>query len=152
MARRASLAFLALSSPAILLTFVAGTVAGEVVFALLAAAFPVALIALGAQRRDSSHLSPSGGTLGPLLWPLVALVVVLEGCVIAMLVLRGSVLTAPWFGGLPLAAAVQFYGLFLLPLGLVAFAYAWTFERFSLRQEDLDELRRRFEADSFGDD
>ncbi len=72
--------------------------------------------------------------------------------VIAMLVLRGSVLTAPWFGGLPLAAAVQFYGLFLLPLGLVAFAYAWTFERFSLRQEDLDELRRRFEADSFGDD
>ncbi len=162
MARRAALTFLALSSPAILLAFVAGTAVGEVAFALLAMAFPVALIALGAQRRGSyrsspsgasshsspsggtSHSSSSGGTIGPLLWPLVALVLVLETCVVAMLVLRGSVLTAPWFGGLPLAAAIQFYGLFLLPLALVSFAYAWSFERFGLRQKDLDELRRRF--------
>ncbi len=136
MARRAALAFLALSSPAILLAFAAGTPAGEVAFALLAVAFPVALIALGAQRR---------GALGPLRWPLAALVLILEACVVAMLLLRGSVLTAPWLGGLPLAAAVQFYGLFLLPLALVSLAYAWTFERFGLRQEDLDELRRRFE-------
>ncbi len=143
MARRAALAFLAGSSPVLLLTFVVGTPAGEAVFALLAMAFPVALIALGAQRH---------GSLGPLRWPLAVLLLILEAGIVTMLALRGSILTAPWLGGLPLAAAVQFYGLFLLPLGLVAFAYAWTFERFSLRQEDLDELRRRFEADSFGDD
>ncbi len=135
MTRRAALAFLACSSPAILLAFVAGTPAGDVVFALLAMAFPVALIALGAQRR---------GSLGPLLWPLAALALVLEGCIVAMLMLRGQVLAASWFGGLPLAAAVQFYGLFLLPLFIVSLAYAWTFERFGLRQEDLDDLRRRF--------
>ncbi len=135
MARRAALAFLACSSPAMLLIFVAGTPAGEVAFALLAVAFPVALIALGAQRR---------GSLGPLLWPLAVLLLVLEAAIVAMLALRGGVLTAPWLGGLPLATAIQFYGLFLLPLVLVSFAYAWTFERFGLRQEDLDELRRRF--------
>ncbi len=118
-----------------LLIFVAGTPAGEVLFVLLAAAFPVALIALGAQR---------GGSLGPLLWPLATLLLILEAGFIAMLALRGSVAAAPWLGGLPLATAVQFYGLFLLPLALVSFAYAWTFERFGLRREDLDELRRRF--------
>ena len=113
-----------------------GTRAGDLLFAALAMAVPVALIALGAQRR---------GRLGPLLWPLVALLMILEGCVFAMLWLRGSVLTAPWIGGLPLAAAVQFYGLFLAPMALVSLAYAWTFDRFGLRQEDLDDLRRRFE-------
>ncbi len=135
MARRAALAFLACSSPAMLLAFAAGTPAGDVVFALLGAAFPVALIALGAQRH---------GSLGPLLWPLAVLLLILEAAIVTMLALRGGVLTSPWFGGLPLAAAVQFYGLFLLPLVLVSLAYAWTFERCGLRQEDLDELRRRF--------
>ncbi len=141
MAQRVALAFLAFSSPVMLLAFVAGTPAGDALFALLAAAFPVALIALGAQRR---------GSLGPLRWPLAALVLILEATFVAMLILRGSILTAPWLGGLPLATAVQFYGLFLMPLALVSFAYAWTFERSGLRQEDLDELRRRFGGD--GDD
>ncbi len=126
-----------------LLAFVAGTPASEAVFALLAMAFPVALIALGAQRH---------GSLGPLRWPLAALLLILEAGIVTLLALRGSILTAPWLGGLPLAAAVQFYGLFLLPLALVSLAYASTFERFSLRQEDLDELRRRFGGDGIGGD
>ena len=137
MTRRAILAFLAVSSPLILLTFVVGGPVAEVLFGLLSVLFPVALIALGAQR---------GGSLGPLLWPLAALAAILAGCVAAMLLLRGRILDAPWLGGLPLATAVQVYGVFLLPLGLVSFAYAWTFDRFGLRQEDLDELRRRFEG------
>ncbi len=53
MARRVALAFLAMSSPVMLLALVAGTPAGEVIFTLLAAAFPVALSALGAQRHGS---------------------------------------------------------------------------------------------------
>jgi len=135
MAKRAALLFLALSSPLILGAFFLGTAAGEVLFAVLAVAFPVALIVLGAQRR---------GRLGRLLWPLAALLLILEACVLAMLALRGHVLDAPWLGGLPLATAVQVYGLFLLPLLLVSFAYAWTFDGRGLRQDDLDELRRRF--------
>ncbi len=121
-----------------LLAFIAGTPAGDVLIVLLSVAFPVALIALGVQRR---------GSLGPLLWPLTGLLLILEAGFAAMLMLRGSVLTAPWVGGLPLATAVQFYGLFLLPLVLVSLAYAWTFDRHGLRQEDLDELRRRFGGD-----
>ncbi len=138
MTLRAILAFLAVSSLLILVAFVLGGPVAESVFALLAAVFPVALIALGAQRD---------GRLGPLLWPLVALTAILVGCVGAMLLLRGRLLGGPWFGGLPLVTAVQVYGLFLLPLGLVSLAYAWTFESFGLRQKDLDELRRRFKSD-----
>ncbi len=134
MAQRAALAFLAIASPIILLTFLAGTALGDVVFALLAAAFPVALAVLGAGR----------GRPGRLLVPLAVLALILEACVVAMLVLRGRVPDAPWLGGLPLAAAVQVYGLFLLPLALVSLAYAFTFERFGLRREDLEALRRRF--------
>ena len=137
MAGRLALVFLAVSSPLILLTSVVGTTAGEVLFALLGMAFPVALIVLGAHRR---------GRLGPLRWPLGALVLILEGCVAAMLALRGHILDAPWLGGLPLATAVQVYGLFLSPLLLVSLAYAWTFDDSGLRQDDLDELRRRFES------
>ncbi len=139
MARRIALGFLAVSSPLILLTFLVQVPAGEVLFALLATAFPVALIVLGAHR---------GGRLGPLLWPLVLLLLILEACLLAMLAFRGQILDLPWVGGLPAATAVQFYGLFLLPLALVSLSYAWTFDRFGLRQEDLDDLRRRFEDEA----
>ncbi len=61
-----------------------------------------------------------------------------------MLLLRGRVLEAPWAAGLPLAAAIQLYGMWLAPLALVALAYALTFESFALRGEDLERLRRRF--------
>ncbi len=103
-------------------------------FALLATAFPVALIALAGGR--------SAG-LGRLRLPLIVLVLFLEGCVIAMLALRGNA-DAPWLGGLPLAATIQVYGIFLLPLPLVALTYALTFDRLGLRRQDLEELRRRF--------
>lgn len=142
MAQRAALAFLAFSSPAMLLAFAAGTPTGDVAFTLLAGAFPVALIALGAQR---------GGSVGPLRWPLIVLLLILEIGFVALLALRGSILTAPWLGGLPLATAVQFYGVFLLPLAVVPLAYAASFERFSLRQEDLDELRQRFGSQNGND-
>ena len=135
MSQRPILLFLTAASPLLLLTSAVYLPAGEVLFAVLAVAFPIALIALGARHR---------GGLGPLRWPLVALVAFLEACIVAMLGLRGQVFEAPWFGGLPLATAIQFYGVFLAPMFLVAWLYAATFERFGLRQEDLDDLRRRF--------
>lgn len=140
MARKAALIFLTVASPIIVLAFLFGTAAGDVVFSLLAVAFPIALIALGAAGRR--------GGLGPLAGPLAGLLLFLEALVIAMLALRGQVLDGPWLLGLPLATAIQFYGLFLAPLFYVALLYALTFERFGLRQEDLDDLRRRFRGDS----
>jgi len=89
------------------------------------------------------------GGLGPLALPLIALLVFLEGCAVGMLLLRGQVLDGPWFGGLPAAAAVQLYGLWLVPLFLVALVYALTFDRFEMRQEDLDRLDR-FNRDAEG--
>ncbi len=138
MTKRLTLLLLTLASPLVLAALVVGTPAGEVVFALLAAAFPVALIALGAARR---------GRLGPLAWPLAALLTVFEIAFLALFALRGQVLDAPWLGGLPLAAAIQVYGLFLLPLPFVVLLYALTFDRFGLPREQLDELRRRFGRD-----
>lgn len=95
-------------------------------------AFPAALITL-AVARDG---------LGPLKAPLAALTIVLEVCGIAMLLLQGQVLQGPWFGGFPVAAAIQVYGLWLGPLLLVALAYGLTFDRWELPEEDL----RRFDA------
>lgn len=137
MPKRIALAFLALGAPLILATSLWDVEHGEVVFSFVAVAFPIALIALGAERR---------GTLGPLGRPLVALAVYYEACVGGMLLLRGHVGEGPWLLGLPLATAIQVYGVFVLPLLFVSFLYARTFERFGLRREDLDALRRRFGA------
>ena len=116
-----------------LVCFWLGGRASEVVFATLAVAFPVALAAVGASRR---------GRLGPLAVPLVALLVILEASVLAMLALRGRLEELPWLWGLPLPAAIELYGMWLLPLALVALAYALTFDSFTLRADDLERLRR----------
>ena len=133
MDQRIALVFLSLAAPACLvLPFLPVSWAGEA-FAVLAVASPLALIALGAARD---------GRLGPLRLPLLALGGVLEGSLVAMLALRGAVDAAPWFGGLPLSAAVMIYGIFVLPLPLVGLAYALTFDRFTLRDRDLAALSR----------
>jgi hypothetical protein len=136
--KRAALIFVAASSPLILLSFFLPEPAGPLAFTVLAVAFPVALIGLGAARN---------GRLGPLAAPLLVLLLLLEGCVVGMLVLRGKVLETPWLGGLPLPAAIQIYAMWLLPLGLIALAYALTFDRFSLTEADLRRLRREFGSD-----
>ena len=71
---------------------------------------------------------------------VLGLLVILEGSGLLMLIFRHRVLDGPWFGGLPLSAAVQLYLLFLGPLLLVALAYALTFERFGIRERDLERL------------
>ncbi len=128
MAKKTALLFLAIFSPVILLTFLFSHPAAQVFFAIPATAFPVALIAIGASKQ---------GQLGPLRLPLFALLTLQEGCVVAMILLRGKVIEAPWIGGLPLAAAIQLYAAWLMPLALVALAYGLTFDNFSLKEEDL---------------
>jgi len=131
MARKSALVFLALASPLVLVLFLLPGPFAQWTFALLVMAYPVALIVVAVDRR---------GGLGPLALPLLVLLLFLEACAVSMLVLRGRVLDGPWFGGLPLAAAIQLYGLFLVPLLLVALVYALTFDRFEMREEDLDRV------------
>ena len=138
MARKLSLAFLAIASPVMVVLFLLPWSWAEVVFSVLVMGYPVALIVIAVSRN---------GRIGPLGIPLLALLIFLEACAIGMLVLRGHVTDGPWFGGLPPAAAIQLYGLFLTPLLVVALTYALTFDRFEMKQEDLDrieELRQRY--------
>jgi hypothetical protein len=139
MAKRFALIFLGITPPVILLTFVIGTSIGEIVFALLGILFPIALMVLGAER---------GGKLGPLFVPLVVFALVMALGVVGMLILRGQVVDGPWLFGLPMAGAIQFYFVFLVPFLLVSLTYGLTFDRFGLRQSELDALRRKFRKDN----
>jgi hypothetical protein len=131
MARKLSLLFLAVASPVILALFFMPWPAAEVVFALLVMVYPVALIVVAVGREDS---------VGPLGIPLLLLLIFLQACAVGMVVFRGRVLDGPWVAGLPMAAAIQLYGLFFGPLLLVALVYALTFDRFELTEEALERL------------
>ena len=120
---------------------VPGALAGTL-FALLGIAFPVGLMALGAVRRG--RLDRRVGLA------LVLLLALLESSAVGILALSGTGppdapgrtgSTGPL--GLPAATLIELAGLWLLPLPLVALAYAWTFDRSGVRSEDLAALRRR---------
>lgn len=142
--RTGVLTFLSIASPALL---VASLVPGRTPdwgLALLSAAFPVALMALGAARRTPAPGGPRRpGALG---WVLVALLVILEGAAIGVLALSGGAadgLGAVRLAGLPVTTVIQVVGLWLLPLPLAALGYALTFERAGVTGEDLEHLRAR---------
>ena len=135
MSHRLALLVLALAAPLILVTSIWRVPGGELLFAGLAMLFPVALMALGASRRGSA--GPVRVVLGLLLGVLLAVVA-------GLFVFRGRVESGPWWGGLPAAAALQLYGLFVLPFLISSLGYARTFERWSLPQDALDQLRHRF--------
>lgn len=122
-----------------LLTLVCLLVPGRVsgsLFALLGVAFPAGLIALGASRH--------GRLDRRVVLVLVLLLGILEASVAGVLVLSGDGAASAWtLFGLPAATLVQVAGLWLLPLPLVALAYAWTFDRAGVTREDLAALRRR---------
>jgi hypothetical protein len=91
------------------------------------AIFPVALIALG--------------TVGirPLRLPLLLLGVVLLGVLAALLLLPDG---GPDAGPLPLGTALMLFVLVPVPFLLVSWAYAAFFDRWFLREEDLERIRR----------
>jgi len=109
-------------------------------FAVAGGLFPVALIALGAAR--GSRLDRRVGLA------LVLLLILLESSTVGILVLSGDRSGAAVGAGalgLPAATLLQLLGLWLLPLPVVALAYAWTFDRCGVRREDLAALRRKAE-------
>jgi hypothetical protein len=135
------LLFLAVASPLMLVLFLVGGPTAEWTFAVLVMGYPVALIVVAVAGRVGA---------GRVLLAVLGLLLFLEACAVAMLLLRERVVDGPWVGGLPAAAAVQLYGLFVVPLVLVAMVYALTFDRFEMRDEDLrrlEEHRRRSGGD-----
>jgi hypothetical protein len=131
LAHRVSLLLLALCAPTALVAFCVDAPVLRWVAALTVTTFPVALIALGAAR---------GGKLNGLLGPLLALWIVLAGSFVTLLALPGggpdSVL------GLPLGTALMLFVLVPVPFILVCWVYAAHFSSFTLRDEDLERLRR----------
>lgn len=135
LARAGSLLFLALASCALVVTsFVPGRL-GELDFAFLALLFPLALMVLGASR---------GGRLGPVLRPVLILAAILGATLFSMLVLHHRGDGASLVFGLPSGLVLLLLGFFLLPLIVVSWGYARTFDRWGLRDDDLRTLRRRF--------
>ena len=132
MAKRGALLFLAVAALAILgASFVGGPVSSTLLL-LFAAGFPLALIVLGASR---------GGRLGRAAVPIALLLLLVEGSFVALLVARGRVLDGPWIAGLPIAAAIQLYGLFVLPLAVTSIGFALAFRDFDVADGELERLR-----------
>lgn len=89
-----------------------------------------AMMVLGAAR---------GGRIGVLLVPIVVTVsIVAAGMLVAWALPSGA---EPLWLGLPRRAAIVLYGVGLLPLFILPLAYAWTFERMTLREEDIGRVR-----------
>ena len=133
MAQRLALVVLAAAALLILgLSFVGGAF-GPIGFAILAVAFPFALMTLGAAQR---------GRLGGAVVPIMLALAIIELSLVVMLAFRGRVPDGPWIGGLPLAAAFQIYGIFLVPLAITALGFALTFRRFDVDEKELERLRK----------
>jgi hypothetical protein len=92
------------------------------------------LMALGASRGDT--LPPS------LVRTFIGLFVLCAGCFLVALWLparegAGGALLL----GLPLRTAIVLYGVGVLPIAVLPFAYALTFDEFTLRDDDLQRVR-----------
>jgi hypothetical protein len=130
LARRLALILLALAAPAALLAFCFDAAAGSWIAALAGgAAFPVALIALGAARN---------GRLGRLSGPLLFLGLFLAAGLLTVLGLPEG---GPDVLGLPAGTAIMIFVLVPVPLLLLGGIYAATFDRSVLRPEDLERIR-----------
>lgn len=97
------------------------------------------LMALGAMRRD--HLPRSLG------WTFAGLFVLCAGAFVAALAMPpregpgGTLLL-----GLPLRTAIVLYGIGVVPIAVLPFAYALTFDRSTLNDDDLARVREAYAA------
>lgn len=123
MARRFALVLLALAALACL-------TGSPWLLAFGGAAFPVALIALGAAR---------GGRLGPLRIPLLMVGLVLSGVLAALLLLPNG---GPDAGPLPLGTVLLLFVLVPVPFLVLTWVYVATFDSWFLREDDLKRLRK----------
>jgi hypothetical protein len=94
----------------------------------------LATMVLGATRAR--------GGIGRLTIPFLAMFIVLLVGFSAALTMQPEVAGAPLWFGLPARAAVILYGVGVLPLFVLPFAYALTFESLTLNEADLERVRQ----------
>ena len=133
MGRFTVLVALTFGSISILLACLIGGTTAGLVFGFLAIGFPVLLMLLGVCNPD--------GRMGPAARSILVLWLLLEAALAGMWAARGTVEGGIWILGLPLGAAIQIYGIFILPLVLVTLTFALTFDSFGVDPTELDDLR-----------
>lgn len=132
MVRRVALLVLGAGSLLSLACFAIDASLAGLVFALVAGAFPSALIALGAAR---------GGRPGSLGWICLGLAVLLDGGLAGLWALdRAGAATTP-IAGLPAALLVLLIGLWAAPMAFTLWAYTAHFDQFGIDADDLQRLR-----------
>lgn len=94
----------------------------------------ISLMAIGAVRHDTMPRS--------LAWTFVGLFVLCAGAFVGALVLPAQEGAAGLLLlGLPLRTAIVLYGVGVVPIAVLPFAYAFTFESSTLSEEDLARVR-----------
>ena len=92
------------------------------------------LMAIGAVRRDTMPRS--------LVWTFIGLFVLCAGAfVVALLMPAQEAVGGPLMLGLPLRSAIVLYGVGVVPIAILPFAYALTFESSTLSEDDLVRVR-----------
>ena len=92
------------------------------------------LMAIGAVRHDTMPRS--------LVCTFIGLFVLCAGAFVVALVLpTQDGATEPLLLGLPLRTAIVLYGVGVVPIGVLPFAYALTFESSTLSEDDLERVR-----------
>jgi hypothetical protein len=94
----------------------------------------MSLMAIGAVRRDTLPRS--------LVWTFSGMFLFCAGCFIAALTLPAAEgANGPLLFGLPLRTAIVLYGIGVVPIFILPFAYALTFESSTLSEGDLNRVR-----------
>ena len=94
----------------------------------------MALMAIGAVRHDTMPKS--------LVWTFIGLFVLCAGAfVVALLLPAQEGAGGPLLLGLPLRTAIVLYGVGVVPIAILPFAYALTFESSTLSEDDLVRVR-----------
>lgn len=99
----------------------------------------MSLMAIGAVRHDTMPRS--------LVWTFVGLFLLCAGAFVAALLLPAQEGAAgPLLLGLPLRSALVLYGVGVVPIAVLPFAYALTFESSTLNDGDLVRVREAYES------
>ena len=99
----------------------------------------MSLMAIGAVRHDTMPRS--------LVWTFAGLFVLCAGAfVVALLLPAQEASGGTLLLGLPLRSALVLYGVGVVPIGVLPFAYAFTFESSTLNEDDLVRVREAYVA------
>jgi hypothetical protein len=144
--RRAALTAIVAGNAAIAIVYTAALAGGAppawsgMVFAVATALMLVALMVLGAHR--------TGARFGMLWLAFAFAFLIMAGGFMLALVLPPEEPGAQLLLGLPRRAAIIMYGIGLLPAFIIPAAYAVTFDRLTLSEEDLRRVRAARSPDS----